>query len=194
MATEDIKSRTDNESAGGLEVSGFKFLTKADADKARIDQKKIEYLESHVKMNTAVNIKTVYLKSMENKIFSTPVGWSYLAELRRNMAKLGGDVAELPVIDMKENFTHLDPAPGDYIPKTAAALPARKPKKNNLLLYSAIINIILLIMIIGMFVIASTNASPTVLNYREEIINEYSQWEMELQEREKALEEREAGE
>ena len=47
------------ETGNSLEVGGFVFRTKEDADKARVDARKIEYLESHVKLNSLANIKTV---------------------------------------------------------------------------------------------------------------------------------------
>ena len=71
------------ETNDSLEVGGFVFRTKEDADKARVDARKIEYLESHVKLNSLANIKTVYTKSIHNKVFGTPLGWSFLSFLRR---------------------------------------------------------------------------------------------------------------
>jgi hypothetical protein len=46
--------------------------------------------------------------------------------------------------------------------------------------------------VIGMFYVSTTINSPTILNYKEVITDEYSSWKQELDEREKELDEREA--
>jgi len=63
-----------------------------------------------------------------------------------------------------------------------------------------IISATLLLCVLGMFYISSTINSPNIMNYKETITDEYSQWkqeleekEAELKERERALEERESG-
>ena len=53
------------------------------------------------------------------------------------------------------------------------------------------ISVILAISIIGMFIIASTSDSPTILNYENKLIDKYAEWEQELDEREAALNDRE---
>ena len=50
----------------------------------------------------------------------------------------------------------------------------------------------LLLWVIGMFYVSTTINSPTILNYKEVITDEYSSWKQELDEREKELDEREA--
>lgn len=55
-----------------------------------------------------------------------------------------------------------------------------------------IVIVFLVIMIVAMFIINSMNDSPTILNYRKQIQNEYSQWQMQLEDKEQELREREA--
>jgi hypothetical protein len=50
----------------------------------------------------------------------------------------------------------------------------------------------LLICVLGMFFVNSTINSPTILNYKEAITDEYSSWKQQLDERERELNEREA--
>lgn len=50
----------------------------------------------------------------------------------------------------------------------------------------------LLLCVLGMFYISSTINSPTILNYKEAITDEYSTWKQQLDERERELNEREA--
>jgi hypothetical protein len=46
-------------------------------------------------------------------------------------------------------------------------------------------------MIVGMFFIAMSSSSPTVLNYENALIDKYSAWEQDLNEREQAVKEKE---
>ena len=50
----------------------------------------------------------------------------------------------------------------------------------------------LLLCVLGMFIVNSTINSPTILNYKEAITDEYSAWKQQLDERERELNEREA--
>ena len=54
---------------------------------------------------------------------------------------------------------------------------------------SIIINVALVVLVGIMLFIASTTTSPTVLNYENEVINKYEEWENELTQREKTVKE-----
>ena len=49
------------------------------------------------------------------------------------------------------------------------------------------LNIGLAVAIIIMFAIAASSSNPTILNYENQIIDKYSDWEKELDEREREL-------
>ncbi len=70
-----------------------------------------------------------------------------------------------------------------------AAYQIKKLKLINSIL--VVISITLLLCIVGMFYINSTINSPTILNYEESIIDEYSSWKQELEQKEAELKERE---
>ena len=54
-------------------------------------------------------------------------------------------------------------------------------KKLNISIW---INVILALMVIAMFVIATTGSNPNILNYENALINKYAEWEQELRDRE----------
>lgn len=174
----------------GLEVGGYLFKCKEDAEKARIDERKIDYLKTHAKMNNLLNLQTVYTKSIQNKIFGTPLGWGFLALLRNQIELQGGDLSALPAIEMTEVY-HPEQKQEEKIPVKKEEKEPQKGAKNYKLLYSILLNLILIVVIVGMFVIASSSTSTTVLNYREALLNEYSSWETELEEREATVEAKE---
>ena len=66
----------------------------------------------------------------------------------------------------------------------------RKTFKNEYKI-SLIVNIILVIMVIAMFIITLKAENPNMINYRTAILNQYSEWEQELNEREAAIKQKE---
>ena len=56
---------------------------------------------------------------------------------------------------------------------------------------SMIVNAMLVAVIVVMFYIAYTSDNPNILNYENNLVNKYAQWEQELSERENAIREKE---
>ena len=52
---------------------------------------------------------------------------------------------------------------------------------------SIIINLVLIIAVIAMFVITLKADNPNMINYRTAIVNQYSEWQQELEQREEAV-------
>lgn len=59
--------------------------------------------------------------------------------------------------------------------------------------FSLAVNFFLLIVAVGMIVITLMDDHPNIINYENKIVDKYTQWEQELEEREKILKEREQG-
>ena len=51
---------------------------------------------------------------------------------------------------------------------------------------------VLCALVIGMFIITFTGDNPNIINYKNALENQYSEWEQELDEREDAIREKEA--
>jgi len=67
-----------------------------------------------------------------------------------------------------------------------------KNNKSGAFGFSVFLNVILALIVIGMFAVSYTAGSTNILNYEERIVNKYAEWELELTEREEALKAREA--
>ncbi|MBR5970476.1 MAG: hypothetical protein IK016_09065 [Lachnospiraceae bacterium] len=174
-----------------LYVRGFHFLTKADAEKAVVDAGKIEYLESHVGYATSSALLAVYEKSIQNRIFGTPVGWSYLMDLRRRLEKMGVDPSELTPIPMTTSFTHTPGAQESVPVKEKKRKREEGEPKPPLLIVSAVLNLVLIIIVIIMFVIVAYGDTDNMVNYKRNITNRYAEWEEQLKERESIIREKE---
>ena len=58
-------------------------------------------------------------------------------------------------------------------------------------MYAVVLNVLLAICVLAMFIIALKGETPNIINYKNNIINQYSSWEQELTERENAVREKE---
>ena len=66
---------------------------------------------------------------------------------------------------------------------------SKNTKLRELLMFQRIAILLLIIIVIVMLTIAKKSDSPTILNYREKIQNEYASWEQQLKEKEQELRE-----
>ncbi len=183
MAT-DSKSGKDS-----FIVEGFEFLSENDAQKAAMDQSKIKILEARVKASRPNDIKAVYEKSIENKIFKTPIGWGYLHGLRNKLLESGfapEDIVPIPLNVSMTKHSALD--------NLAANQRIKQEKKGNLefkRVFPIVLCVIMTILVVVMFVIAATAENDNIINYKRNITNRYSSWEQELSDREKKVREAE---
>lgn len=170
-------------------VKGYCFGTAEDAEIARQEEKKIEYLEQHMDLGKTENILLVYKKAIESRIFVTPVGWEYLKKLQRELNNRSDLAEEVPPVALYTVFAH---RVGDDIRVPEPRI-QEKSKSNTKkgLITSVIMNVVLVLAVGFMFYIAYTSEKPNVLNYKRNLVNKYAQWEQELSEREKAVREKE---
>ena len=171
-------------------VGGYEFLSENDAQKASMDLSKINLLEARVKASRPVDIKAVYEKSIENKIFKTPIGWEYLVGLRRKLLESGYKEEDLIPIPLNVSMTRHSAM--DSLNVKQRILPQEPKKEANFkTIFSIILNIVLLILVGVMFYITITAETDNIINYRKNITNRYAGWEQELSDREKAVREAE---
>ena len=170
-------------------VKGYCFGTAEDAETARQEEKKIEYLDQHMDLGKTENMLLVYKKAVESRIFVTPVGWEYLKRLQRELNSRADLTEEVPPVALYTVFAH---RVGDNIriPEPRIQEKTKSNTKKSLII-SVIMNIVLAIAVGGMFYIAYTSDNPNVLNYKRNLVNKYAQWEQELSEREKVIREKE---
>ncbi len=165
-----------------LYVDGYKFNSAEDAVLARGELNKIEQLKQRMDYNSIEEIYNVYSRAIEKKIFRTPIGLSFLRELREYLIQ--SDYEE-------ENLTPI-PVPGmvtineGVSPKKKEDMQAKKNAKSKIHFLTALVAL-LTITIIVMFTTMIKSDSPNILNYKEKLTNQYASWEDELVEREKAV-------
>lgn len=171
-------------------VEGYHFTCDEDAKMAMEELKKINLISGKLNANNPKAVLLVYNKCIQSNMFITPLGIDYLKSLQtylKNNPDINSDeVYDIPIrisyndaIMLKSNnrFKDID----------------KKPPKSYVKEFtvSVLMNVALVIVIIGMFVMALTATNPNILNYKNTIVNQYSEWDQNLTKKENELKERE---
>lgn len=170
-------------------AEGFLFLNEADAELARQEKKKVEYLEKHMDYRSAENVLRVYKKAILERVFRTPVGIEYLRRLQKGLTKCKEfEETDVPPIALYQTYELK--MRDSYAPARRRVQPAAK-KRTPWPVISTILNVVLALAVAGMFAITLKSDNPNILNYEKQIINKYASWDQELTEREQAVREKE---
>ncbi len=182
----DTREHTNKKDAGG-----FSFYMEKDAELARLEQKKIEYLEARMDYSHPEKILQIYEKAIQDRVFKTPVGLMYLKHLQDYL--LGQPeisqerIIPIPLFQTFGGDMRMAHNPARY----RVTPPKEKKNKVSPLSVSVMLNIFLAVAIIAMFVITLKADQPNILNYETVIKNHYAAWEQDLTEREQTIREKE---
>lgn len=185
------------------ELSGFSFSDEETAKQAEKEAEAVKYVKGSVDMDNPDMVFEMYNGLLEQGIFKTPVGYAYLKELQDYLVTIpyimNHHIKPIPVMGKAEP----PKIKAEKQPKKAAEK-TEKPKQVKQITAVNVdykkrfktafsVCVVLVIMVIAMFAITLTSGNTTILNYENKIIDKYESWEQELNEREAALEEKEAG-
>ena len=185
----------DDETRREYTVNGFLFGSKEDVELAEQELSTVKFIDGKIQGRNSDTIMSVYQGAIERKMFRTPVGYAYMHDLQKKMASMGVRPDDIPGVPLYQVYnSKLD---DELKPRRTFTVPKRKKKSaiirmnRNLI----IVNVILVILIIALFAISLNGSTPTILNYKNAIENEYASWEQDLKERENAVraKERELG-
>lgn len=173
-----------------LTYEGFVFASPDDVEIAKNEMKKIEYIKAKVDFKDITTLRGVYDKAIENKSFVTPIGLSFMHDLKEYIDKnmISESVQPIPLYSTYRRIT-LSP---DKPLKTRVT----KAQKEELDLKTQLRNMriivaILAAVILAMFMITFSGENPNIINYKTAITNKYSAWEQDLTAREAAVRQKE---
>lgn len=176
-------------------IDGFSFADDADVSLASSEIEKIKYIAGKMNMDNPRGVLAVYDKLITSGIFVTPVGYEYLRTLQSYLYKCkdipDDAVKEIPVPISYTRALNLRSEERDERMQAERQMRTLRKTFRTEYKVSLIVNIILIIMVIAMFVITLKAENPNMINYRTAILNQYSEWEQELNEREAAIKQRE---
>lgn len=164
-------------------IDGYLYADANQLEEARRESEGVEYVRSRLDMNNPFSVLKIYNKMIDQNMFKSQVGTSFLRELQDYLYSCASinpdDVKAIP----------MTPPPKPKIVKENLAEDERgRLKRKQWWLVATIVALVVTIVV--MFVIMATADHPTILNYENEIIDKYSAWEEELKAREEALKEK----
>jgi len=185
-----------------INVDGFLFEDEETAQIARKEEEGIRFIKQRTALDNPEVVLKLYKKLLEQELFVTPVGVRFLTELQ-NILLTSVYIAreEIPPIPVKAEEGKKKSEPATPVEK-AVQKPVEAVKKVNKkvdskvggdyrkpFLVASFCAIVLGVSVIGMFVInAISGNNVNIINYREQLLNEYSSWEAELKTEEERLE------
>lgn len=167
-------------------VDGFSFESEDVLTEAKKELEGVRYMKAHMNLEQPGQVLQIYQKMIGQRMFQTAVGRAYLRELQDylyTMPQINND--QIPPIPIGDTVRVLD-ASG-----TTEALREQNEKNRRAFRLSVVVNCVAAAVIVVMFAIAASSNSPTILNYENKLIDKYSAWEQQLDERENAIREKE---
>ena len=147
-----------------INVGGFLFEDEATAAQARKEEEGIRFIRERSALNNPEGVLKLYKTLLQQKLFSTAVGLSFLMELQKTLYAASSIKKEdIPAIDMTD--FRMVPVE-DEETKKKNAKKARKEKSYKSSFYVALFFAIVFgISVLGMFVIAEVSSdNVTILN------------------------------
>lgn len=177
-----------------LSAFGYSFGAIRDADLARDEKEKINTIQKSLGKYNLSQLVDLYSRMNNGQIFRTPVGMDFLKTLRNFVLKNGASEEEVAPVVTYVTYSSEAVAEQKKLVRDARdlqAVPAELKRARSSFSISVAFNVILLLMVAAMFYIALHSNNPNILNYKENIVNQYSEWEQDLSEREAAIREKE---
>ena len=181
-----------NKSDEQYEVGGFLFLNESEAIRAKKELEGVKYIRGKVDMEQPQKVLEIYNRMITENMFSTVVGISYLRDLQEYLTSIAyikkEDLRPIPVVHPnaeKQMKEVLEKEKQKRKKVKEQNISNTEQKRRYQISFWA--NIVLLVCVIFMFIISATSNHPNILNYETKLINRYSAWEQELNEREEAI-------
>lgn len=168
-------------------VDGFVFTSNKEAQLALQEYKNIEVIRERTTLSDAQGVYQLYQKLIERDMFKTIVGYSFLSELRHRLVyNFGYQEEDLPTVTIPQRMEY------DQVREINQGVLESKLQKALLMKKRMGIAIVMLVIMIGaMFAITAINPNAGYINTENKILNKYAAWQEDLEQREKAIEEKE---
>ena len=184
----------------GYSVGGFEFATREEMQKAKKELEGIAFVKEQIDMQDPEKVLAVYRRLIDEKVFSTVAGYSYLYGLQQYLLEVPYmKQEEIPAIAVKgeEKKEQENRQNHRSSKQSKGRQDSRRSKTEKHADYrqrfrvSLYINVIVITIILAMFAITATSGNINIINYENKIIEKYVNWEEELKTKEESLRERE---
>lgn len=186
-------------------VEGYQFSSGEEAQKAERELAKVKALNEKLDEENLQAVKTLYVTALDQQVFETQIGLSYLRNLQVHLiaeGELREDEKPIPVLYSKATLeTEKRLMKEDYAAAVGQMREDMKKKidgqkelvrraQQKCRILTAAVGV-LTVLVIAMFAITLTGKNENILNYKNAVTNQYAEWEQELSEREDAVRQKE---
>ena len=184
-----------------INVDGFLFEDEETAQIARKEEEGIRFIKQRTALDNPEVVLKLYKKLLEQELFVTPVGIRFLTELQNILLTsvyiARDEIPPIPVKALEDVQKAESGMPVEKVVQKSEEIGMKNKKVDSKaadayrkkFLVATFCAIILGVSVIGMFVInAISGNNVNIINYREQLLNEYSDWEAELKTEEERLE------
>ena len=189
-----VEKRQKEQEKTSMVVEGFLFANEAEAAQARKEAEGVKYVKEKAQMDDPEKVLRIYNKMIQQRLFDTAVGYSYLKDLQEYLQSIPfirkEDIFPIPVQhpQVEESLRKAKRAPAPK-PKTQTVVKnADYRRRYRIVRWIAFI---LAVCVVAMFAITATTNNTTVLNYENQLINKSEAWEERLDQRQEAIEAKE---
>ncbi len=172
-------------------VDGYEFSNGRDAKLAVKEKSVVEKIKAGIDINDTTNVYETYNKLVSKNYFVTPVGLTFLTEMRDYLMQFYSadelKYINVPSRTVQNEAENLVLHSNNQIHK----LESENAILNKVVKRLTIAVVAMIILIIGMFFIVITNENLGYFNAEEKILNKYSAWQERLEGWEQELIERE---
>lgn len=175
-----VEKRKKEQEKTSMVVEGFLFANEAEAAQARKEAEGVKYVKEKAQMDDPEMVLRIYNKMIQQRLFDTAVGYSYLKDLQEYLQSIPfirkEDIFPIPVQhpQVEESLRKAKRAPAPK-PKTQTVVKnADYRRRYRIVRWIAFI---LAVCVVAMFAITATTNNTTVLNYENQLINKYEAWE-----------------
>ena len=175
-----------------INVDGFLFEDEETAQLARKEEEGIRFIKERTALNNPEVVLRLYKKLLDQELFVTPVGIRFLTELQNILLTsvyiARDEIPPIPVKAVEVERVEVK-VPVEATTKTEKKVMSKNEGSYKKPFYVAtFFAVIFALSVLGMFVInAVSGNNVNIINYRDQILNEYSGWEAELESEEKRL-------
>ena len=189
------------------EAVGFAFPDEKMMEKALKEAEGIRYVKNSADLTDPQVVFNVYRQMVNQRLFETPVGYSFLYELQENLwtnpAISNDTIPHIPVAAVSKYAPAAQRARAEQppsVPRIRTEVKTKIVHKTEVknvdykIKFKACMSVcaVLLLIVIGMFAVTATSGNINIVNYENALIEKYEHWETQLNEREEKLREREA--
>lgn len=179
-------------------IQGFRFTTKEAYEKAKKEQESIAYIKANTDLTKLKTMVQLYDQLAKKQAYETIIGQVFLDELRQNILKANIVTEEQlePIVVkplIKEKVMYTQKTGSNHLAETREEKYKRKYEQAKTGRIKARITIgFLVAVLVAMFVITKTSNHANLEKLETELLNKYSSWKVELDQKEAQLNEREA--